>query len=70
MRVKDGRRNTKVIIGVPKEVKVAERRVALTPTGIRTLVGNGHRVLLQCGAGLGSGLPDEMYLRAGAETVS
>lgn len=55
-----------MIIGVPTELKVGEKRVGLTPAGVRTLVGNRHRVLLQSGAGLGSGFPDEMYARAGA----
>ena len=43
-------------IGVPKEIKDKENRVALTPAGARALVEAGHEVLVQAGAGLGSGL--------------
>jgi alanine dehydrogenase len=56
-----------MMIGVPKELKVAEKRVAITPAGVRTLRKEGHIVLIESGAGLGSGFPDESYLRAGAE---
>ncbi len=55
-----------MIIGIPTEVKVAEKRVAVTPSGVRTLVQGGHEVLLQSGAGLGSGFSDESYMQAGA----
>ena len=55
-----------MIIGIPTEVKVAERRVAVTPPGVRTLVQGKHEVLLQLGAGLGSGFSDESYMQAGA----
>jgi len=57
-----------VIIGVPTEVKVAEKRVAVTPSGVRTLVQGGHKVLIQSGAGLGSGFSNESYIQAGAGT--
>ncbi|MER3555782.1 MAG: alanine dehydrogenase, partial [Meiothermus sp.] len=57
-------------IGVPKEVKTLENRVALTPGGVTSLVKRGHRVLVEAGAGLGSGLSDAEYQRAGAEIVS
>ncbi|MDO4899333.1 alanine dehydrogenase [Actinomyces sp.] len=53
-------------IGVPTEVKDHEYRVALTPAGVDTLVGNGHEVTVQAGAGLGAGITDERYLDAGA----
>ncbi len=53
-------------IGVPKEVKVAERRVGLTPTGVRELVAHGHSVMLETGAGIGIGAPDIDYQTAGA----
>jgi alanine dehydrogenase len=56
-----------VIVGVPTEVKDNEYRVALTPEGVRELAHAGHRVLLQDGAGAGSGIPQERYERAGAE---
>jgi alanine dehydrogenase len=56
-------------IGVPKETKDNEYRVGLTPDGARQLVGRGHEVLVEKGAGLGSGFPDEHYVAAGARTV-
>jgi alanine dehydrogenase len=58
-----------VIVGVPKEVKDNEFRVALTPEGARELTAAGHRVLIQDGAGEGSSLPQARYERAGAEIV-
>ena len=54
-------------IGVPSEVKVAERRVGLTPPGVRELVAHGHQVTVQAGAGSGIGAPDADYQAAGAE---
>ncbi len=59
-----------MIVGVPTEVKPDEYRVAMLPVGVEELVNRGHRVLVQAGAGLGSGLADHDYLRAGAELVS
>lgn len=58
-----------MIIGVPKEMKPYEYRVALLPVGTETLVKAGHRVIIQDGAGLGSGISNEDYLKAGAEIV-
>ncbi|HEX2267833.1 MAG TPA: alanine dehydrogenase [Actinomycetota bacterium] len=58
-----------MIVGVPKEVKDNEYRVALTPEGARELTGSGHTVLIQEGAGEGSSLFRERYERAGAEIV-
>lgn len=58
-----------MIIGIPTEVKVAEKRVAVTPSGVRTLVQNGHTVLIQSNAGLGSGFPNEKYIQAGAQII-
>ncbi len=55
-----------MIIGVPREIKSQEHRVGMTPAGVRTLVEDGHRVLVQTGAGVGSGLGDSMYAQAGA----
>jgi alanine dehydrogenase len=55
-----------VIIGVPKEIKTGEQRVALTPAGTLTLVEHGHRVLIEPGAGMGSGFRDEDYTQLGA----
>lgn len=59
-----------MIIGVPKEVKSDEYRVSMLPVGVEELVARGHRVIVQAAAGLGSGLPDHEYLRAGAEMVA
>ena len=58
-----------MVIGVPKEVKPGEHRVALTPAGVAELVRAGHRVLVQQGAGVGSGMGDEEYQAAGATIV-
>jgi len=58
-----------MIVGVPTEIKTDEYRVAMLPFGVEDLVGRGHRVLVQAGAGLGSGIADHDYLRAGAELV-
>lgn len=59
-----------MVVGVPAEIKTHEYRVALTPAGARTLVEDGHRVLVQAGAGLGSGIGDEEYQRVGAQLVA
>ncbi len=59
-----------MIVGVPAEVKQDEYRVAMLPVGVEELTSRGHRVLVQAGAGLGSGLADHAYLQAGAELVS
>ena len=56
-----------MIVGVPKEVKTLEARVALTPAGVRELVKNGHQVLIEKGAGLGSAITDDLYVAEGAE---
>ncbi|MFF2556856.1 alanine dehydrogenase [Nocardia sp. NPDC058058] len=56
-------------IGVPKEVKEQEFRVALTPAGAGELVRGGHEVLIETGAGIGSGFPDADYLGVGARTL-
>ncbi|WP_221089945.1 alanine dehydrogenase [Deinococcus aquaedulcis] len=53
-------------IGLPKEIKVKENRVALTPGGVATLVRRGHSVVVQQGAGVGSGIADQEYVDAGA----
>ncbi|SHE11115.1 Alanine dehydrogenase [Chlamydia abortus] len=55
-----------MIIGVPKEIKDNEYRVALTPAGASVLAGQGHQVLIERGAGSGSGFMDEEYIQAGA----
>ena len=58
-----------MIIGVPKEIKEQEQRVALLPSGTNQLTRRGHSVIVETNAGLGSGYPDEDYLKAGAEIV-
>jgi alanine dehydrogenase len=57
-------------IGIPKEIKDQERRVALTPARAADLAQAGHRVLVEAQAGIGAGFPDEDYLKAGAEIGS
>jgi alanine dehydrogenase len=59
-----------MIIGVPREIKDHEFRVGLTPGGARALAQAGHRVLVEAGAGVGSGLEDAQYKTAGAELVA
>lgn len=56
-------------IGVPKEIQAQEQRVALTPAGVRRLSGAGNPVLVERGAGAGSGFADDEYIGAGAEIV-
>lgn len=58
-----------MVIGVPKEIKDGEFRIAMTPSGVRLLVEAGHRLLIEAGAGEGSGFPDAEYRQAGAELV-
>ena len=52
-------------IGIPKEIKPQENRVAIQPGGVVTLVKHGHKVVVQKNAGLGSGFSDEEYITAG-----
>lgn len=59
-----------MVVAVPKEIKVHEYRVGMTPAGVRALVEDGHEVLVEVGAGAGSGLPDDLYRAAGAVIVS
>ena len=56
-----------MIVGVPKEIKTAEHRVALVPAGAESLAGDGHTVLVEQGAGLGSGFGDDAYRSVGAQ---
>jgi alanine dehydrogenase len=58
-----------VIVGVPKEIKPDEYRVAMLPVGVEELVRAGHRVLVERGAGLGSGITDELYQASGAAMI-
>lgn len=59
-----------MIVGVPREIKQDEYRVAMLPVGVEELTRRGHKVLFEAGAGLGSGLPDHDYLRSGCEMVA
>lgn len=56
-------------IGVPKEIKNNENRVAMTPAGVLSLIANGHEVYIEKGAGLGSAFTDDNYMAAGAKIV-
>lgn len=59
-----------MIIGVPKEIKNNENRVALTPAGTQALVKNGHTVYIEMSAGAGSGFSDENYVQAGGKILN
>jgi alanine dehydrogenase len=59
-----------MIVGVPKEIKNDEYRVAMLPVGVYELTRAGHRVLVQAGAGQGSGIADQQYAENGAEIVA
>ena len=59
-----------MLIGVPREIKRDEYRVAMLPVGVEELTAAGHRVLIEAGAGVGSGLADAEYADVGAEIVS
>src|ERR1700689_678965 len=58
-----------MIIGVPKEIKDHEYRVALLPSAVYQLIKRGHQVLVERGAGAGAGYPDADYEQAGAKLV-
>ena len=59
-----------MIVGIPKEVKDNEFRVAATPEGVRELVHAGHRVVVEAGAGIGSALTDDQFEGAGAKMLA
>ena len=59
-----------MLVGVPKEIKVRESRVGLVPNSVAELVGRGHRVMVETGAGAGIGADDAAYKAAGAEIAS
>jgi len=59
-----------MIIGVPREIKLQEFRVALTPEGVAEFVKNGHSVFVEKNAGIGSSISDENYLNAGAQILN
>jgi alanine dehydrogenase len=58
-----------MIVGVPKEIKTNENRVALVPAGAHSLAGDAHTLLVEQGAGLGSGFSDDAYRAAGAQVA-
>jgi len=58
-----------MVVGIPKEIKAEETRVAITPSGVAALVAHGHTVLVEHGAGVGSSIPDEHYRAAGARLL-
>lgn len=62
--------NIRMLIGVPTEIKNHENRVAITPAGVHELTARGHDVLVQSGAGVGSGFPDEHYATVGARLTA
>jgi alanine dehydrogenase len=59
-----------MIIGIPKEIKNRENRVAIVPGGVSALTNSGHKVLIEKSAGLGAGISDERFVQAGARIVS
>ena len=56
-------------VGIPREVKNHEYRVAMTPAGVRELTSHGHEVFVEKGAGDGSSLTDDVYVAAGATII-
>ena len=56
-------------VGIPTEIKADEHRVAITPSGVAAFAARGHEVVVEAGAGIGSGIPDETYRAAGAAVV-
>src|SRR5712691_5702589 len=64
------RRGCAMIVGVPSEIKTDEYRVAMIPVGVEELTRAGHKVLIQAGAGQGSGISDEQYRQNGADIVA
>jgi alanine dehydrogenase len=59
-----------MIVGIPREIKESESRVAMTPEGVKSFSRKGHSVLVEIGAGIDSGISDDDYEKAGAEIVS
>ncbi len=58
-----------MIIGIPKEIKISENRVGITEAGVRQYVKEGHTVIIEKEAGVGSGITNEQYERAGAKLI-
>ncbi|MGI9464278.1 MAG: alanine dehydrogenase, partial [Aestuariivirgaceae bacterium] len=59
-----------MLVGIPKEIKVREYRVGLTPTNVREIAAHGHQIIVQSGAGEGIGMADNDYVKAGAKIVA
>jgi len=59
-----------IIVGILREIKAEENRVAMTPAGVKVMCQNGHTLLVENGAGQGSGFVDATYEKAGAEMVA
>jgi len=59
-----------MLVGVPREIKNHEYRVAITPAGVREFINHGHKVIVETGAGNGSAISDDAYKAAGAEIVA
>ena len=59
-----------MIVGLPKEIKTEEYRVGLTPAAVKAFTSRGHAVLVEEGAGVGSGFEDSEYAAAGAEITA
>ena len=57
-------------IGVPKEIKPQENRIGLTPNSVRTLVSEGHEVLVENNGGFEAGFENDQYIKAGAKIVN
>jgi len=58
-----------MVVGIPKEIKPEENRIAIVPGGVETLVNKGHHVIIEKNAGLRSGFSDEEYVKAGAQIL-
>lgn len=63
------RHKSDLFIGIPKETSYQERRICLTPDAVSSLVAHGHRVMIECGAGMSSSYSDQEYSEAGAEVT-
>ncbi len=59
-----------MLIGIPKEIKSDENRVGITPAGVHSFIKNNHSVIIEKGAGIGSGISDKEYCKEGAKIVS
>jgi alanine dehydrogenase len=59
-----------MIVGILKEIKVLENRVCMVPTGVATMIANGHKVIVEKNAGAGAGYPDSDYIATGASIVA